>query len=257
MRSKIIPVIKNLYEGSSSRSCKFRYGLLFMDIFTLQFLITSSFFYKHPYIEGLDIFFGIYIIADFLARFAITSEKIKFFKTPLNLVDCVVIFSLLAPVAGENLAFLRVFRVYRTLHSPLLRKTLRRDFLTYRLYEDVFMSATNLMLFIFAMTELVFVTQHGINADIRNFLDALYFTVSTLTTTGFGDITLQNAIGKFLSVIIMIFGVSLFLRLIQTLLRPSKVRYSCVQCGLFLHERDSVHCKHCGHVLNIANDGHV
>jgi voltage-gated potassium channel len=90
-----------------------------------------------------------------------------------------------------------------------------------------------------------------------NFLDAMYFTITTLTTTGFGDITLQGETGRLLSIIIMIFGVSLFLRLVQTMFRPSKVRYVCPACGLFLHEADAVHCKHCGRVLNIPSDGDV
>jgi voltage-gated potassium channel len=37
--------------------------------------------------------------------------------------------------------------------------------------------------------------------------------VSTLTTTGLGEITLQGTTGRLLSVVIMIFGISLFLRL--------------------------------------------
>lgn len=36
----------------------------------------------------------------------------------------------------------------------------------------------------------------------------------------------------------MVFGVSLFLRLIQTMFRPNKMRYTCQHCGLFLHEAD-------------------
>ena len=31
---------------------------------------------------------------------------------------------------------------------------------------------------------------------IGNYLDALYFTVATLTTTGFGDITLTGTTGR-------------------------------------------------------------
>ena len=107
------------------------------------------------------------------------------------------------------------------------------------------------------MTELVFVTQVGNNPDVRNFLDAMYFTIAALTTTGFGDVTLQGDAGRALSIVIMIFGVSLFLRLIQTMFRPSKVRFTCNACGLFLHESDAVHCKHCGKVLAIPSDGDV
>ena len=88
-----------------------------------------------------------------------------------------------------------------------------------------------------------------------NYADALYFTVTTLTTTGFGDITLTGTPGRLLSVAVMIVGVTLFLRLVQVLLRPSKVREECPSCGLQLHDPDAIHCKHCGRVLHIKTEG--
>ncbi|MGE3248086.1 MAG: potassium channel family protein, partial [Beijerinckiaceae bacterium] len=77
-----------------------------------------------------------------------------------------------------------------------------------------------------------------------------------LTTTGFGDITMTDTSGRMLAVIIMILGVALFLRLIQTIFRPQKVAYPCPDCGLKRHEPDAVHCKHCGHILNIPTEGY-
>ena len=60
---------------------------------------------------------------------------------------------------------------------------------------------------------------------------------------------------ELLSVVIMIVGITLFLRLAQAAFRPGgKVRYPCPQCGLQRHDSDAVHCKACGHVLNIPND---
>jgi voltage-gated potassium channel len=55
----------------------------------------------------------------------------------------------------------------------------------------------------------------------------------------------------------MIFGVTLFLRLLRSLLQPHKVRFSCPACGLQRHEADAVHCKACGRVLNIPDEGSV
>lgn len=52
----------------------------------------------------------------------------------------------------------------------------------------------------------------------------------------------------------MLVGITLFLRLAQAVFRPGKVVYPCPQCGLQRHEPDAVHCKACGHVLNIPND---
>ena len=71
----------------------------------------------------------------------------------------------------------------------------------------------------------------------RNYADALYFTVTALTTTGFGDITLPGTTGRLISVVIMISGVTLFLRLAQALFRPIKVRFPCPSCGLQRHDR--------------------
>ena len=53
----------------------------------------------------------------------------------------------------------------------------------------------------------------------------------------------------------MIVGISLFVRLAQAIFRPAKVFYPCHACGLQRHEPDAVHCKACGGLLNIPDDG--
>jgi voltage-gated potassium channel len=107
------------------------------------------------------------------------------------------------------------------------------------------------------MTAIVYETQRGINPEIANYVDALYFTVSSLTTTGYGDIVLSGSLGRFLSVAIMIFGVTLFFQLARAVLQPNKVRFPCPVCGLQRHEYDAVHCKACGTLLNIPDDGNI
>ncbi|HBJ92014.1 MAG TPA: ion transporter, partial [Hyphomonadaceae bacterium] len=83
------------------------------------------------------------------------------------------------------------------------------------------------------------------------YLDALYFTIASLTTTGYGDIVLQGVFGKLLSIFIMVLGISLFLRLVQAIVRPSKVTSECTRCGLLRHEPDAIHCKHCGEFIRL------
>ena len=94
-----------------------------------------------------------------------------------------------------------------------------------------------------------------INPEIRNFVDALYFTVTSLTTTGYGDVLLVGTGGRLLSVVIMIAGISFFLRLVQAIFRSGKVRYRCPRCGLLRHDHDAVHCKACGEILAIPDEG--
>lgn len=254
---KILEFIGSLYESDTPQAHRFHYVLLSMDVLTLVFLVASTFFYGNNLIEVLDIIFGIYVALDYLARMVISRQKTAFVLAPLNIFDLAVILSFLAPLVGENLAFLRAARVVRLLRSYVLIKRLRNDFTFFRNNEDIILSVTNLLLFIFVMTQLVYVTQVKSNPDIHHFIDALYFTVTTLTTTGFGDVTLTGDSGRAISIIIMIFGVSLFIRLIQTVFRPQKVRYSCELCGLYLHDRDAVHCKACGNILKIPDEGRL
>ena len=112
-----------------------------------------------------------------------------------------------------------------------------------------------MVLFLFVTTAFVYVNQVDRNPEIHSYVDALYFTVATLTTTGFGDVTLVGETGKLLAIGIMIVGIALFVRLAQTIFMPSRVRYRCPECGLLRHDRDAVHCKHCGTILDIPNDG--
>lgn len=249
--------VTDLYEGNSAASNKFRYFLLGADITIILFLVVSSFFHGHAAIRWIDIIFGTYLLIEYLARFWIAPKKIPFSYNIFNIADIISIVSFLAPLLSTNFGFLRSIRILRLLRSYHLQEKLRQDFPYFKSHEDIILSATNLLIFIFVMTELVFVTQVSSNPSVKNFIDAMYFTITTLTTTGFGDVTLQGTSGKILSIIIMIFGVSLFLRLIQTMFRPSKVRFTCETCGLFLHENDANYCKHCGRVLNIPSDGIV
>ena len=141
------------------------------------------------------------------------------------------------------------------LHSPQTLDQLGDDIPGFRRNQEMLRAGANLLIFLFAMTALVYQTQSGRNDLIADYVDALYFTVTTLSTTGFGDVTLVGTSGKLLSVVIMIVGISLFLRLVQVVLRPRKAHFPCPRCGLRRHDHDAVHCKACGMLLNIPDDG--
>ena len=253
--ARLKQTIHELYMGDTPRGHRFRYGLLVLDLLMVLFLIGSSFFYRHPVVLVIDVAFGLYMLLDYTARLWIADSKISFVLHPLNVTDLIATISFMAPLLGLQFGFLRVLRILRLLRSYRLLQRLREDFPYFKRNEDIIHSGLNLFVFIFIMTEIVLVSQVRYNPNVSNFLDAMYFTIAALTTTGFGDVTLQGDSGRVVSIVVMIFGVSLFLRLVQTIFRPNKVRFVCTDCGLFLHDPDAVHCKHCGKVLNIPSSG--
>jgi voltage-gated potassium channel len=79
--------------------------------------------------------------------------------------------------------------------------------------------------------------------------------VATVTTTGFGDMVLPGVWGKLTSIVIMIVGITLFVRLARSIFRPFKVYFPCPECALQRHDVDAVFCKACGHKLKIPDEG--
>lgn len=248
--------LRDLYEGHDDRACRFRYGLLIFDLVTLVFIVATSFTERHRVIEVLDVLFGLVFLADFCARFFISKHRLRDLLNPLTWADIAAIISFLAPLVGEAAGFLRILRTLRLLRSYQLLARLRRDSDVFRRHEDLIIAIANFAVFLFVTTGFVYETQHANNPGIRNYIDALYFTVAALTTTGFGDITLPGTLGRVMSIVIMIFGVTLFFGLARAVLVPNKVRFRCPKCALLRHDPDAVHCKACGEVLNIPDDGY-
>jgi voltage-gated potassium channel len=253
--ARLKKTIRALYEGATPRGVRFRYGLLAFDIVTVLFIVTTSFLPSSQTIETLDILFGIVILADFAARLFVSPHRLREFTHLSTWTDVVAIVSFLAPLAGEAGGFLRILRTLRLLRNAQMLERLRLDSDFFRRNEEVTFAVTNLAVFIFVMTAIVYETQKFRNDQIVNYADALYFTVTALTTTGFGDITLPGTAGRLITVVIMIFGVTLFFNLARALLTPNKVRFPCPACGLQRHDSDAVHCKACGKVLNIPDEG--
>ena len=251
----MLDLFRELYNEDTARAHRFRYALLVFDLVTVTFVIVTSFFPHTLTVEEIDAVFGVLILADFVIRLVIEPNKARYFLRFATWADIVAVLSFLAPIAGEGFGFLRVLRTLRLLHTYQILMRLKQDFRYFREHEDVILATINLGVFLFVMTGLIFATQHGTNEQIRNYADALYFTVTTLTTTGFGDITLHGTSGRLLSVAVMIVGITLFLRLATALFRPAKVKYTCQTCGLTLHDPDAVHCKHCGTVVKIETEG--
>ncbi|MCF2522831.1 potassium channel family protein [Bradyrhizobium sp. G127] len=246
--------IRNLYDGESVTAHQFRYGLLVIDIVSIAFIVATSFIQSNVWIESVDVVFGLVFLTEFLARMLIVRKPLRELLHPVTWTDIASIISFLAPLAGEPAAFLRILRTLRLLRSYRLLSRLRADLPYFRAHEELIIAAANILVFLFVVTGFIYVTQHGQNPAIANYADALYFAVTALTTTGFGDITLPGTAGRLISVVIMIFGVTLFLGLVRAMLRPPKVRFQCPTCGLLRHDPDAVHCKACGELLNIPNE---
>ncbi|MCF4164746.1 ion channel [Zavarzinia compransoris] len=241
-------LVADLYRGTDPVTVGFRYFLLGFDLVTVAYFVTVSFFFDSTIWE-IDVAIGVLMALDVGARTWIAPRFWRHVVRPSTLFDLIVVASLLMP-AFESLAFLRILRAQRIAVSYQVLGHLKHLSPWLEEKELAVRAGLNLFVFVFVMSGIIFVFQHRGNPGLHTYADAVYYTVTTLTTTGYGDVVLTGTWGRLLSVIVMIVGVSLFLNLVRAVLRPAGIYLKCTGCGLIRHDRDAIHCKHCGTLLN-------
>lgn len=244
--------LRHLFHGQTPGAIRFRYSVIVLDLILIAVFVAAPFFKDRPTFLVIDYLIAAIVAADIAAR-ALAARHPWRWLLRTGLIDLVVLATLLFPLWLANFAFLRVLRLWSLVHSDFFWETVGRRYDDTR-WEDTTKAVVSLATFLFLCSGVVYALYAGNHADIRGFVDALYFTVTTITTTGFGDVTLPGTGGKLLSVLMMLAGVGLFVRLAHAVFRPAKVRFPCPTCGLQLHDPDAVHCKACGRILNIPNE---
>jgi len=245
--------LRELYHGHSPEAVRFRLWVIAIDFVLIAFFIAAPFLRDYPVYLVVDYAVAFILALELVAR-ALADVSVKTFVRRFSVwIDVFVLVTLLFPLTLFNLAFLRVLRLWSLFHSEIFWDTIARRYDDTRV-EDVVKSLASLVTFVFVATGFVYASFARTHPELQGYVDALYFTVTALTTTGFGDITLPGTYGKLLTIAIMICGITLFVRFAQALIRPYKVRFTCPQCGLLRHDPDAVHCKACGYLLNIPNE---
>lgn len=246
-----------LYEGHGRGPWLFRLAILAFDMLTIGYFLVAPFAVRESPHIWFDYMIGAVIAIDLAARFYIARSKAKFARRLFNWADLIVVLTMFAPLFVENFAFLRILRAMRIVraYSVLRRTSNASDYL--QRHSKIIERVTNLIVFMFIMSSIIYTQQVQINVQINSFIDALYFTVTSLTTTGYGDILMVGDFGRILAIITMVLGITLFLNLLRAIVSPSdKVEYECPECGLSRHDPDAVHCKHCGAVVHIQTEGY-
>ncbi len=245
--------LRGLYFGRDQEAIRFQVAMLLIDIAILAFFVAGPYLRTGPAYVIVDYLIAAVIAFELGARALIAPNLRYWLLRPMTWVDIVILGTLLFPNQLHNFAFLRVLRIWAISQSKLLTLMLRRTGNGDK--EDVIQACANFLVFLFLVTGFVYSNFFYGAEGFEGFVDALYFSVATVTTTGFGDIVLPGTLGKLTAIVTMIIGISLFVRLAQAIVRPYKVHFPCPQCGLSRHEADAVHCKACGHVLNIPDEG--
>ncbi len=243
--------LRQLFHGRSRAALRFQMAAAIIDVVIIAFFIATPLIRDRPAFLWIDYSIAAILAVEIGARLLAASSALRLLRQPTMLLDLFILATLLVPSAVDNFGFLRILRLWSLTQRGWLWERLRAT--RFGGWEDAGRAVINLATFLFVVTGFIYSFFFADRVGLEGYVDALYFTVTTMTTTGFGDITLPGIAGKLTSIVVMIVGISLFVRLAQAIFRPAKVTYPCPRCGLQRHEPDAVHCKACGQILCIPD----
>lgn len=151
------------------------------------------------------------------------------------------------------LRMMRMFRVLKLGHMVDAAGLLRRSLHASRHKILVFLIGVSTLVTIIAS---VMYVVEGPASGFTSIPRALYWTVVTITTVGYGDITPRTNLGQVLAGLVMLLGYTIIAvptgivsAEIAEQRRLQITTRACPSCGRGGHEPDSRHCRYCGAAL--------
>ena len=217
----------------------------------------------------LEMIILVFFVVEYAARLYGAPHRLKHVFSIYSLIDLAAILPGLALLAGGlfgavlNIAFMNTIRAVKVIRIfRFLRFTADPEFffgrITPSLLKVVRLLLTLLIIF-FVSSGLFYQVESPHNPLVRNFGDAFYYAVVTLTTVGFGDITPASSAGRWVTVLMILSGIIIIPwqagQVAREALMSGKSPVVCPNCGLKGHDRDASHCKSCGHVIFQVYEG--
>ncbi|MFC1669176.1 potassium channel family protein [Spirochaetota bacterium] len=250
---KLREKIYNLFQDIDTKPGR----ILDIIIVILIFIVSIIFVIKTYTIpRGLAVFLdnienaivGIFVI-EYILRIWSAPNRLKQVFKFYSIIDFIAIMPIFF-FAIESYQVLRIFRLLR------LIRFLEGEHFFYARLNKTHVIIIRIMYIIFAIvfvcSGLIFYAeQNQPDSNMKDFADAVYFSIITLTTVGYGDITPVTSYGRFITILIVFSGIILIpwqvKELIKHLIVPhEKINLTCKTCNLAYHDADAMYCKRCG-----------
>jgi voltage-gated potassium channel len=232
--------------------------VMMLDSVEGQHLKYGSLFFTMEWI-----FTGLFTV-EYLTRIYCAPNRLKYIFSFYGLVDLIsVLPSYLALIhtAGTYFVVIRMLRVMRIFRILKLFRYMRegnslmRSFLMARRKIAMFFMSVLVLSTIFGT--MMYVVE-GPENGFTSIPKSIYWTIVTITTVGYGDITPHTVLGQIISTLAMLTGYSIIA--IPTGILTAEIAHEmnrdrigrkCGNCNRGGHERDAVHCKFCGAKMDV------
>jgi len=135
----------------------------------------------------------------------IVMEKLNFIFSPMSIIDLLAILPSYRPL--RILRILMLFRLFKLLRYANSIKQFSDVFVEKR-FEFFTLAIMFFMAIAFGSTIIFIYEGAGINPNINSFFDAVYWSIITISTVGFGDISPVTVEGRIATLFLVVGGLS-------------------------------------------------
>ena len=255
-----------IYEADTPAGKFFDLSLIFVIIISVVAVMLESVApikIKYGYELGVvEWVVTIFFSFEYIARIIAVKQPAKYIYSFYGIVDLLATLpkyiGLLFPGTGFLIAIrairlLRIFRILKLVHFVGASNQLTEAIKKSRVKIAVFLFSVVVLCII--LGTLMYMIE-GPESGFTSIPTSIYWTIVTLTTVGFGDITPATPFGQFVSMLIMILGYGIIavptgLVTAQFITAsPHENTQSCPNCSAEHHRDNAKFCYNCGHTLN-------
>lgn len=197
---------------------------MFIVLSTVMLLVFDTNHKMPPWVYGYEIFAITFFIFEWIGRLWVSENKFKFVISPLSIIDLLAIF--------PKFRLLRLLKIFRYVSDVnYLFKVFKEKSFEFTLLFGFFA-----FLVVFSGTSIYLFEGHGVNEKIENFYDAIYWSVITITTVGYGDISPVTTEGKFITMLLIVTGIMLISLLTSILTATMTDKLNFIKENNILHK---------------------
>jgi len=204
-------------------------------------------------------FFTILFTIEYLLRLCSVGRPVAYATSFFGVVDLFAILPTYLSIIFPGTQYFLVIRILRVLRIFRVLKLVQYLGAARQLSQALRASRRKITVFLFSVLALVVIfgsLMYIIEDQASGFTSiprSIYWTIVTLTTVGYGDISPQTGVGQTIAAVIMIIGYGIIAvptgivttELVQ-IYKKGVSTQACPECSAEGHDVDAIYCKYCG-----------
>lgn len=238
-------------------------GLILLSVLLIMLDTVEGISYKyHEQLLICEWVITVFFTIEYILRIISIQKPVKYVFSFYGIIDLLAVLpmylSIFFPGASilSIVRALRFFRLFKILHIPQISHQ------SVQLKEAIEASKEKILVFIyFVLISTIIIGSimylvEGKESGFTSIPMAIYWTIVTLTTVGYGDISPQTPLGQFIAALVMILGYGIIAvptgivtaEFAKTSLRNSSVnsKKTCRKCQSQVHFDNAKYCYECG-----------